>query len=127
MRIPEPLRPYLPDFHYVLCDLAALAEADIRGAVQLRATLLVMKYIGDERLAERLPGIFTLLRGLLRQRTVVGYLETLLEYLATAGRKLSEDDLRRAVQVALPTLELVSRKFSQFIIGTQRPTADQYR
>ena len=98
-------RPYTPDFRFELCDLAGLSDESIRGQVLLRTTLLLMKHIADSNLTERLPAIFGLLRALGRQRTVVGYLEALLTYLATATDTLSEDDLHRAIQAALPNEE----------------------
>jgi hypothetical protein len=64
-----------------------------------------MKYIGDPQLAARLPEIFGLLAVFGEQRTVLGYLETLLRYLATAAITLSEADVRHALVEVLPTLE----------------------
>ena len=102
---PAPLAPYLPDFHYELCDLSSLSDAEIRGAVLLRVTLLVMKHIADAKLAERLPDIFGLLRELGEKRTALGYLETLLRYLASATDKITDKDVRNALVDALPKLE----------------------
>jgi hypothetical protein len=64
LRLPAPLAPYTPDFRYALCDLTGLAEAELQGTILLRVTLLVMKHIADERLADRLPGLFRMLREL---------------------------------------------------------------
>ncbi len=102
---PAPLAPYLPDFRYVLCDLSELDAAEIQGNALLRVALLTMKYIGDPQLAARLPEIFGLLSVFGEQRTVLGYLETLLRYLVAAAVTISETDVRRALVEVLPTLE----------------------
>ncbi len=102
---PAPLAPYLPDFRYVLCDLSGLDAAEIQGNALLRVALLTMKYIGDPQLAARLPEIFGLLSVFGEQRTVLGYLETLLRYLAAAAVTVSEADVRRALVEVLPILE----------------------
>lgn len=105
--LPFPVRlaPYQPDFRYVLCDLSHLDATAIQGKALLRATLLTMKYIGDEQLAARLPEIFGLLAVFGEQRTVLGYLETLLRYLATAATTVKPADVRQALTQVLPTLE----------------------
>ena len=102
---PAPLAPYLPDFRYVLCDLSSLDAAEIQGHALLRVALLMMKYIGDPQLAARLPEIFGLLAVFGEQRTVLGYLETLLRYLAAAAVTVSEADVHHALVEVLPTLE----------------------
>jgi predicted transposase/invertase (TIGR01784 family) len=105
LALPAELTPYVPEFRYELCDLAGLADADIKGAVLLRVALLVMKHIADPRLAEQLPEIFGLLRTLAEKPTALGYLETLLRYLAAAATRLTEPDIQQALAEILPTLE----------------------
>ena len=105
VRLPAQAASYVPDFHYVLCDLTGFTDAEIRGAVLLRVSLLVMKHIGDERLAERLPGILRLLGELREKHTALEYLETLLRYLATAAEDLSEQAVGEALNEVLPVLE----------------------
>ena len=102
MSVPPPLAAYTPNFRFVLCDLSGLAEAEIRGAVLLRTAMLLMKYISDPCLGERLPAVFELLRTVGERRTVLEYLETLLRYLAVAADTLTETDIRRALSSALP-------------------------
>ncbi len=95
----------MPEFRYELCDLAGLADADIKGAVLLRVALLVMKHIADPRLAEQLPEIFGLLQTLAEKPTALGYLETLLRYLTAAATRLTEPDIQQALAEILPALE----------------------
>jgi len=98
---PAVLQRYLPDYQYALCDLGRYSDSDLKGNVMLQVGLLTMKYIFHEELAEKLPGIFSLLRNLTQQKTGLGYLETLLRYLASANTTLSEQELQTAVMAAI--------------------------
>ena len=91
------LTPYVPNFRYVLVDLSVYPEQAIRGEVMLRTALLVLKYIFRDELRERLPKILGLLRDLVRQRTGLEYLETLLRYVVRGAGSLKRVDLHQAV------------------------------
>jgi hypothetical protein len=91
----------VPDFQYLLTDLSRYRDEEIRGAVMVRATLLVFKYIFSDELRDRLQAILELLNELVRKRTGLEYLETVLRYVARAAETLSPDELRRAVRQAL--------------------------
>jgi len=70
------LRRYWPAFQYELQDLTTLSDEDVRGEVLLQVTLLLMKYIQDPVLGERLEKIFVRF-----QRLTVG--EATLEFVST--------------------------------------------
>lgn len=97
---PEALRLYLPEFQYQLCDVTAYSEAELKGAVLLRVTLLVLKYVFSEEMADRLSDIMTLLSALTDRETALEYLETLLRYLSAAAGTITEQDVREAVTTA---------------------------
>jgi predicted transposase/invertase (TIGR01784 family) len=97
---PESLRPFHPAFQYMLFDLSAYSDDEIRGAVIMQATLLVMKHIFDPGLAERLPEILKLLRELTRQETGLQYLYTLLRYVSQGSNNISVTAIRQAVKTA---------------------------
>lgn len=66
MNISEPgLSVYIPDFEYVLCDLTAYSDDEIRGAVLSRVVMLPFKHIRDPDIMEKLPGILSLIRYIL--------------------------------------------------------------
>ena len=54
------LLSHLPDYRYRLTDLSAFTDAELRGGVLLQSALLVMKYIFQDELPERIPGILGL-------------------------------------------------------------------
>ena len=99
---PEELTAFLPDFRYVLCDFSRFSDDAIKGMVTLRVALLLMKYIFREDLGERLPEILGLLQELEKKRSGLEYLETVLRYLAHGTDKINAEDLRKAVETALP-------------------------
>ena len=98
------LERYLPDFHYELCDLSDFDDEEIKGAVVLRVAMLLFKYVFRDELLDRLPGILGLLRELTDKRSGLEYLETVLRYLSSGTDKVDKDDLRQAVETALPEI-----------------------
>jgi len=95
---PPALGVHLPNFRYVLTDLSALTDEELRGGVLLQAALLVMKYIFRDELPERITGILSLLKDLPRQQSGLEYLYTVLRYLSQGGNKLNSAQLTHAVQ-----------------------------
>ncbi len=52
--------PYIPNFRYIFFNTAEHQDSDLRQMLSsgtLQASILLLKYIYDEALAERLPGI----------------------------------------------------------------------
>ncbi len=97
----EALRPYWPQFEYILYDLSRYSDAEIQGAVLTRITQLLLRHIFDPRLADELPRIFQLFRELAHQETALQFLETVLRYLSAASERVSREDLVHALETAL--------------------------
>jgi predicted transposase/invertase (TIGR01784 family) len=102
---PEPFAAYAPDLRYALVDLAAAPDERIRGAVLLRAALLLMKHIRDPDLPARLPELVALWHDILNQPSGLQALTVLLRYLSAAAPTVTQRDLRRAITAALPQQE----------------------
>ena len=102
LEVPEALRAFVPEYRYWLCDLSRYDDADLKGAVDLRVMLLALKHIFSADLRERLPEMAELWQDLAKQRTGLEYLETIWRYLATATDRVTEADLRQAVEAAFP-------------------------
>lgn len=98
---PESLRPYWPAFRYELQDLSTFSDDEIRGAVHLQIGLLVLKYIFDPLLRDRLSDIFTLFADLAETKTALEYLGTVLYYIGKANTNLAPQEMVAAVQAAL--------------------------
>jgi RNase P/RNase MRP subunit POP5 len=99
--LPGELEGLVPNFQYLLCDLSRYNDEEIKGAVTLRAGLLLLKHIFSEDLGERLPGILKLLSSLLEKRSGLEYLETILRYVASGSDKIREEDIESAVREVL--------------------------
>jgi predicted transposase/invertase (TIGR01784 family) len=97
----EALRPYWPQFDYILYDLSRYSDAEIRGAALTKITQLILRHIFDPHLADKLPNIFQLFRELAHQETALQFLETVLRYLSAASDQVSQDDLVHALQTVL--------------------------
>lgn len=99
---PAALRPYWPSFRYELTDLSTYSDAEIEGSAFLQIGLMVLKYIYDPNLGERLPALSALFRRLANTETALEYLRTVLIYVAAANDRVTESDLATAVDTALP-------------------------
>ncbi len=86
---PEALRRYWPELQVEVLDFSAYSAAEIRGALLVRATLLLMQSVTRPDLVERLPAIFELLRGLTEGREALEYVEAAVRYLFSASRKVT--------------------------------------
>ncbi len=103
---PKVFKPYLPEFTYLLTDLSRFSDEEIKGAVTLRAGLLILKYIFRGELQERLLGILGLLRELSGQQSGLEFIETVLRYLGSAA-EMQKNDLKRVAAQALPEGEQI--------------------
>jgi predicted transposase/invertase (TIGR01784 family) len=101
-QMPTELAAYLPDYRYWLCDLSQYSDEEIKGEVTLRVALLLLKYVLRNDLREHLAEILSLMRQLLQQQAGLGYLETLLRYLAQGTEKVTKDELWNALETAFP-------------------------
>jgi predicted transposase/invertase (TIGR01784 family) len=90
----EELNRYIPDFHYHLHDLSVFSDEQIRGGVLERTALLLLKHIFDPDLAERLPGILSLVREIGEKQDSLEMLEVLLRYVVKATKKFDEQQLK---------------------------------
>ena len=97
------LRAYVPSCVYHLVDLSAYRDEELRGAVRLQVALLTLKYVFQDELRERLPGILGLLRELEQSSSGLDFIRALLRYLAQVAStdRLSGEELRQAVTQAL--------------------------
>jgi len=100
--MPPGLESYVPAFEYELCDLASLSDGEVKGMVILKTALLALKHIRNNDIAEKLPGIFTLLSELATKTTGLEYLETLLRYVTSASDSVDAEMLINVLESALP-------------------------
>jgi len=102
LEVPAAMQAFVPEYRYWLCDLSRYDDTDLKGAVELQVALLTLKHIFNVDLRERLPEMAQLWQDLAKQRTGLEYLETIWRYVATATDRVTEADLRHAVEAAFP-------------------------
>jgi predicted transposase/invertase (TIGR01784 family) len=99
------LSAYIPDFSFVLYDLARFPDDEIKGTIMARVVMMMYKYIFDPNLADKLPGIFSLMRELMEKETGLQHLETVLRYLFNTVDHISTDDIKTIVSQSLSDRE----------------------
>ena len=87
--LPEALRPYMPEFQYLLRDLSAYSDEEIKREAELGIGLLVLKHIFRPDLRARLPEVMALWYTIRQQEHALGYLEAILRYVISAGREIT--------------------------------------
>ncbi len=99
--LPDALRPFVPEFRYWLCDLSQYSEVEIKakveGTVILQVVLLLLKYIWQDDVRERLKEMMDLLRELGQQETGLEYIRTILSYVSGATDKITAAELEEIV------------------------------
>ncbi len=109
--VPAELRPYLPNFQYRLWDLSDYPPEAITGGVLLRVAALLLKYIYDDELKERLPEIFTLLRELAHKPTVLEHLQIIMRYLSGGKQPFDKTKLKAMVDELFTGDETMKKSF----------------
>ncbi len=100
--VAEAVAAFQLDYRYWLCDLRQYSDEEIRGGAILRVGMLLLKYIFQEEMGERLGEILSLLRELMDRRSGLEYLETVLRYLSQGTDKMTAEDLRKVVEETFP-------------------------
>ena len=92
------LRGYIPEFCYQLVDLSRYDEEEIKGAVMTRVGLLLLKTVFSSDYREKIPDILSLLKGLIKKKTGLAYIETVLRYIFHTVEGMSVDELKPVVE-----------------------------
>jgi hypothetical protein len=96
--VPETLRPYLPEFRYILRDLSAYSDEELKRTAELGIGLLLLKHIFRPDLRARLPEVLALWYTLHQQEHALGYLEAMMRYVTAAGTVTRPEELRQLYQ-----------------------------
>ena len=96
---------YIPDFTFMLHDLTALSDDEIKGAVMLKVMQLLFKHVQDTDIMDKLPGILLLLRDVLDARTGMDSLVAVFNYLFNTIDGVSAEDIKNIVEHALSKKE----------------------
>lgn len=101
----DPLRAYVPEFRYHLCDLSAYDEQRIKDATLLYIGLRVLRAI---RQRDFLPVLAEAVRTLwqLQDAGAMAYLQTVLRYAVMARQDLTRETLREIIVKNVPETEV---------------------
>jgi len=97
----EKLSVYIPDFEFVLRDLTQYSDEEIRGIVVSRVVLLLFKHISDPDIAQKLPGIFSLMREVIESEGGLRFFEKILRYLSNTAEGITPNEIKRMVEESL--------------------------
>ncbi len=100
--VPTALEAYVPRFRYALCDLSAYSDGELKGALTVRAAMLLLKHVFSDDLRDRLPEIFRLLFEIPDTASGLRALETFLRYVVQGTDRVTGDDLRTALNQTHP-------------------------
>ncbi len=120
LKVPEPLKPYVPSFEYHLVDLSGMRDDQIKGTLFLRVFLMIMKHIDSPELSDLLATvIWPLFEKLFEEGSGLRYLEEVLYYLFKASSHLKEEEVVQQVQ------NLLSFENAQEVIMTVAEQLEQ--
>ena len=101
-QLPEEIGVYVPEFQYVLVDLSAYSDEDLKRTAELGVGLLLLKHIFRSDLHAQLPEIMKLWYTMRQQEHALRYLEAVIRYVASAGQNVSAEDVRAAIETVAP-------------------------
>ena len=95
------LLKYIPNYEYILYDLSAYGEEEIKGNVQLRIFLEILKVICNKDIEEFLMILEKSIIALERLETQdkgIDYFETFIRYIMNARQDISITDVYEVVK-----------------------------
>jgi predicted transposase/invertase (TIGR01784 family) len=111
-------REFALDFKYHLCDLSQFRDDELKGGIELRAGLLLLKNIFNRGLKEPLTRVFQLLAKLPKPRRDE-YLGTVQLYLKSAPARLEQPELFEALKESFhEEAEVIMETFADTWIET---------
>lgn len=94
MDVPQSLKPYTPQLHYSLMDLSHMSDDEIQGKILLRVSLMMMKNIDAGNIDGILhSGILSLIPELLKEKSGLEYIKTLLYYLSETNEHIQPEEV----------------------------------
>src|SRR6056297_372786 len=117
----DELAGYIPDFGFELYDLHRYSDNQIKGTIASRVILLLLKHIRDPDLPQKLPGIFALMRTLMKKETGLQWLEVVVRYLASA---LDENELSWE-QIKEIAEEAISKETGEYVMTLLEKTKNE--
>lgn len=115
MKLPEEVKVYVPNFSYLFYDVSKYSDEDIKGSLQTRIMLTLLRDMVTKNglaLRKSIERALYYLLELEDKETAVGYLETMLRYIFSTAKDLTEKDAKQIQK----TLETAKFKGSEFVV-----------
>jgi predicted transposase/invertase (TIGR01784 family) len=98
----DDMKAYIPDFQYFLSDAAREDEDRYNTSAVIKCWFLVVKYIKDPAMREKLFELVKLLYEFLDQSTADEYVDIFYKYLANADSNITKTDAVEAIETIFP-------------------------
>jgi predicted transposase/invertase (TIGR01784 family) len=96
LQVPVYLKPYIPQFSYLLKDLSSFSDEQIQGEIFVQLSLLVMKHIDSPNMRQLFKyKLMPLIVKLFQKQTGLEYIETMLYYLSNTSEYLDQEEVLR--------------------------------
>jgi hypothetical protein len=92
------LLSYIPNFQYFLSDAATEDEDRYNTSVVIKCWFMIVKYIKDPGMREKLFEIVKLLHDFLDQDEAIEYMDIFFKYLANTENSITRTDAVEAVE-----------------------------
>jgi len=92
------MKPYIPDFQYFLSDAATEDEDRYDTSVVIKCWFMMVKYIKDPGMREKLFEIVRLLHDFPDQDEAIEYVDIFFKYLANTDNSITRTDAIEAVE-----------------------------
>ncbi|WP_052480428.1 Rpn family recombination-promoting nuclease/putative transposase [Caldibacillus thermoamylovorans] len=99
--MPQHVKEYLPNFHYLLYDLSDYSDEEIKGNAQLRIMLKLLRDVATKSTEEFLRSFYEASHALLEiedKQKGIEFFEITLRYVFNAVRDLTKKDMEQIVR-----------------------------
>ncbi|WP_346217123.1 Rpn family recombination-promoting nuclease/putative transposase [Caldifermentibacillus hisashii] len=99
--MPQNVKEYLPNFHYLLYDLSDYSDEEIKGNAQLRIMLKLLRDVATKSTEEFLRSFYEASHALLEiedKQKGIEFFEITLRYVFNAVRDLTKKDMEQIVR-----------------------------
>ena len=99
-KLPQDIKKYAPNYEYLLYDISGYTDQEIKGEVQLRIILTILRDIFTKDSKELLESILRAakhLQELEDKQTGIEYLEILIRYIFSARADLTKKDMNKII------------------------------
>jgi len=106
--LPKDVKVHVPDFDYIIYDLSGFSDEEIKGKVQTRILLTLLRDIFTKDIDELINSILKCihyLQELEDKQTGIEFLETMIRYVFSAAKYLTKKDMnkiRREIEITFP-------------------------